>query len=582
MKKTSLILSLLLLFAGGVWGEEHSELNDLSGTWVGGYNLPGLGIYPEIIKITKGNKNYYQGTKITGDEFIPAGEVSFIFNLVKERCRIQTAKKGFKDNSFQDCNIVKVTKNFINLAGIDLVRLNDAHELTKSGYAEKIAESIFFKTLYDFENILIRYVENYFMIQLNMPSSTINKVFFQSIDQTSLNKLYEALLNDLLEKMELEYNFLGLKALEFRKQLIKEFSKEELSDLYQKLPSNFRILNTRNFWVLRPFFTNKKALELTQQYRFSNKFYKELQANLSLELYEPLLESMDKIMQNHGYGEDFLFETDSVLMSKEISGEWKISGIEGPGKDHESWNEGNIYFNNNIFKIKHKGNVIVEFDDKFKGCKTVLNNTLYSCNVLLTTKSRIDIELPSAFIFLRRNGYSGMELCNKETNKRCVGVTNWHNISPMRGYLGDFKRVSKNKRGQKVQMWGKNFVYDGFGTASYKDGSKYVGEWKDHRRHGYGNFFYTRTGHYKGQFDNGHPHGEGIWYRKDGSVYEGSFENGDLHGKGKLTMKDGNIYEGKWIESKKEGQHKLTQNGAFFECNFSEGKQTKICSPIQN
>ena len=114
---------------------------------MGGYNLPGLGIYPEIIKITKGNKNYYQGTKITGDEFIPAGEVSFIFNLVKERCRIRTAKKGFKDSSFQDCNIVKVTKNFINLAGIDLVRLNDAHELTKSGYAEKIAESIFFKTL---------------------------------------------------------------------------------------------------------------------------------------------------------------------------------------------------------------------------------------------------------------------------------------------------------------------------------------------------------------------------------------------------------------------------------------------------
>ena len=31
-----------------------------------------------------------------------------------------------------------------------------------------------------------------------------------------------------------------------------------------------------------------------------------------------------------------------------------------------------------------------------------------------------------------------------------------------------------------------------------------------------------------------------------------------------------------------EGQHKLTKNGAFFECNFSEGKQTKICSPIQN
>ena len=123
LKKPSLILSILLLFAGGVWSEEHSELNDLSGTWVGGYNLPGFGIYPEIIKITKGNKNYYRGTKITGDEFVPAGEISFIFNPVKARCRIQTAKKGFKDNSFQDCKIVKVTKNFISLAAVSYTHL---------------------------------------------------------------------------------------------------------------------------------------------------------------------------------------------------------------------------------------------------------------------------------------------------------------------------------------------------------------------------------------------------------------------------------------------------------------------------
>jgi hypothetical protein len=64
-----------------------------------------------------------------------------------------------------------------------------------------------------------------------------------------------------------------------------------------------------------------------------------------------------------------------------------------------------------------------------------------------------------------------------------------------------------------------------FGTATYANGNKYVGGWKDGRLHGQG----TET-------------------HADGLKYVGEFKNGKLHGYGVLTAPYGRVIrKGTWV-----------------------------------
>ena len=62
---------------------------------------------------------------------------------------------------------------------------------------------------------------------------------------------------------------------------------------------------------------------------------------------------------------------------------------------------------------------------------------------------------------------------------------------------------------------------DGQGTFFYSDGSKYVGERK-----------------------NGKKHGKGTLTHLDGEKYEGKFKGGNRNGKGTLTFPNGEKYVG--------------------------------------
>ena len=61
---------------------------------------------------------------------------------------------------------------------------------------------------------------------------------------------------------------------------------------------------------------------------------------------------------------------------------------------------------------------------------------------------------------------------------------------------------------------------DGKGTFNYKDGSTYVGEWKDSEKHGHGVFTWPSTG-------------------PSHNKYDGNWVKGKQHGQGKFTWEDG-------------------------------------------
>ena len=87
-----------------------------------------------------------------------------------------------------------------------------------------------------------------------------------------------------------------------------------------------------------------------------------------------------------------------------------------------------------------------------------------------------------------------------------------------------------------------------FGTFTYTNGDKYVGGWKDDKRHGQGTYtfgpgeFYGDV--YVGEYKDGMYHGQGIYTFADGSKYVGEFKDDKRHGQGTYTFADGERYAG--------------------------------------
>ena len=59
------------------------------------------------------------------------------------------------------------------------------------------------------------------------------------------------------------------------------------------------------------------------------------------------------------------------------------------------------------------------------------------------------------------------------------------------------------------------------GKIGPKDGSQYIGEFRNGKKHGMGKYSYP-----------------------DGATYVGQYQNGLLHGQGKLTLPDGSVKKG--------------------------------------
>jgi hypothetical protein len=172
----------------------------------------------------------------------------------------------------------------------------------------------------------------------------------------------------------------------------------------------------------------------------------------------------------------------------------------------------------------------------------------------------------------------------------------------------------------------------------FPDGSKYIGQIKDGKRHGHGRFINPDGSEYRGEFRNGEPHGKGIsissdgrrkrvsydsgrmieahlinrtrtregcvfgefvglgrytgWYKGNrikgyvphgrgtmryfnGSVYTGQWRNGKMHGNGAIKWEDASSYSGEWHEGKRTGYGTYTwPNGDTY---VGQWKDNQMC-----
>lgn len=93
------------------------------------------------------------------------------------------------------------------------------------------------------------------------------------------------------------------------------------------------------------------------------------------------------------------------------------------------------------------------------------------------------------------------------------------------------------------------------GEETYEDGSSYVGQLSDGRRHGRG-VWKSETEQYSGQWSNDQRDGQGQQTWQDGRTYDGQFKEGKFHGHGRMEwhMQNGlMVYEGEYMDDLKHG-----------------------------
>ena len=120
---------------------------------------------------------------------------------------------------------------------------------------------------------------------------------------------------------------------------------------------------------------------------------------------------------------------------------------------------------------------------------------------------------------------------------------------------------------------------DGFGIMTYKDGSKFEGEWKDWNYHGQGTETFPDGSKFVGEYKRDRREGFGIMTYKDGSKFEGEWKGGrPFNGKGVVQGREGkDIREGEWVNGKMEGYGKRSNSDnkrwyKSYEGEFKNGK----------
>ena len=69
---------------------------------------------------------------------------------------------------------------------------------------------------------------------------------------------------------------------------------------------------------------------------------------------------------------------------------------------------------------------------------------------------------------------------------------------------------------------------NGYGTATWASGDKYVGEYKDGKEHGQGTYTWASGHKYVGEYKDGKRNGQGTFTATDGSIYKGIWEKDEL------------------------------------------------------
>ena len=119
------------------------------------------------------------------------------------------------------------------------------------------------------------------------------------------------------------------------------------------------------------------------------------------------------------------------------------------------------------------------------------------------------------------------------------------------------------------------FFHNCFGTYTFANGNKYVGEFKDNKYNGQGTYTYASGNKYVGEFKDDKYNGQGIFTWANGDKYVGEFRDDKRNGQGTFTFSNGTVKEGIWKDDKFQYAQKLSPSAPKVT---TPNKKTEIIS----
>ena len=136
------------------------------------------------------------------------------------------------------------------------------------------------------------------------------------------------------------------------------------------------------------------------------------------------------------------------------------------------------------------------------------------------------------------------------------------------------------------------YFHNCFGTYTFADGDKYVGEWRDDKKNGQGTYYYLADDEFKGdkyvgEFRDNAFNGQGTFTYADGDKYVGEFRDDKEHGQGTYTFANGNKYVGEFKDGVLDGyaiQYRadgsIIKEGIFEDYKFLYAQKVTPAVPV--
>ena len=126
------------------------------------------------------------------------------------------------------------------------------------------------------------------------------------------------------------------------------------------------------------------------------------------------------------------------------------------------------------------------------------------------------------------------------------------------------------------------YFHNCFGTSTYANGAKYVGEYKDDKRNGQGTYTFPDGRKYVGEYKDGKFNGQGTETFPDGAKYVGEFKDNKYNGQGTYTFADGNKYVGEFKDDNRNGQGtQYGSNGSIINQGIWANDKFIRSAPVQ-
>ena len=134
-----------------------------------------------------------------------------------------------------------------------------------------------------------------------------------------------------------------------------------------------------------------------------------------------------------------------------------------------------------------------------------------------------------------------------------------------------------------------NYWTNCFGTDTYTNGDKYLGEFKDNKRNGHGTYTYANGDKYVGEYKDNLKHGQGTFTFADGDKFFGGYKDGKYDGFGTYIFADGSRDVGQWENGKLNGSAiqynadgSIYRQGIYKDDEFQYAKKIESKKPMSN